>query len=293
MAQVPILFAHSSARGVIAQTLLMGKGTHAPTAGVRVAAVAPARRDDLFDRCFAMGRPCQASTLCEDAGTRDGDGTITYEGLDDSKGQAFMYPIPFKIRNTFVDCSAPSPSLRDFFQERKMQSAPPCRVLMPGSGVSEVSAELLASTPTSIMSETEPDVKAQHDSSDDANECKSSHRYWDVSEATPRSPDSTGQLFFSGDLGLPHACAREEQDSLACPDSTFFVVGASQLPNLLASNRFAMPDVAHKTAPESSASFAVVPCSAGASMDVACIPSAAAQRTVLRLDDVLVEPSLG
>merc|ERR1712032_1361752 len=123
--------------------------------------------------------------------------------------------------------------------------------------------------------------------------CKSSHRYWDVSEATPRSPDSTGQLFFSGDIGLPDACVREEQDGLACLDSTFFAVGAAQLPNLLASNRFAMPDVVHKRAPESSASFAVVPCSAGASMDAACIPSAAAQRTVLRLDDVLVEPSLG
>merc|ERR1712032_587745 len=73
----------------------------------------------------------------------------------------------------------------------------------------------------------------------------------------------------------------------------FFVVGAAQLPNLLASSRFAMPDVVHKTAPESSASFAAVPCPAGAAMDAACIPTATAQRTLLRLDDVLVEPPLG
>merc|ERR1712037_711772 len=119
----------------------------------------------------------------------------------------------------------------------------------------------------SVVSETERDGKAQHDSSDDACGCKSSHRYWDVSEATPRSPDSTGQRFFSGDIDLPLACVGEEQDGLVCADSTFFVVGAAQLPNLPASNRFAMPDVVHKTAPESSASFTVVPCSAAASID--------------------------
>lgn len=144
--------------------------------------------------------------------------------------------------------------------------------------------------------DSDADIKALHEPLEETNECTRPYRYWDVAEATPRSPDTTGQLFFS--------YIHKEHDAFSIPSRTFLDRKASPNPSLVPSAEFAMQDFMHKTMPPR---FGCAPCIDECSADVACALSDApvgveqtsavtlsgAQRIVLQLDNsVLGKPRL-
>jgi len=188
--------------------------------------------EGMHDRRSGVSVPQLSFLSREDVG-QNGLDFDNYSGLESSGGQQYMYPIPYTIRNTFIDCSTLSPSLREFHQERKVHSAPTSRMLPPGSGHDEQNSQIQLTSSQSVMTGSGSDVSPSENGepiSPYKTESSSTYRYWDATEATPRSPDTTGRVVFLGQRhgqGIPQG--------LSSPEGVFFVHLANPHPTFLPS----------------------------------------------------------
>jgi len=81
------------------------------------------------------------STTDGETSSSNGDESDTYAGLGETD-DPYMYPSPFVIKNTFIDCEGSRPTFDEFYRERAARSCPASKLCVGVDAADDVLADL-------------------------------------------------------------------------------------------------------------------------------------------------------